>query len=72
MKKNLTVTRGEVGGEDGGKGEGFSGTTIKDTWPKPRGVEAGEGGGVGGKCRQLYLNNKLISKKQNNSINSIN
>ena len=26
--------------------EGFSGTTIKDTWPKPRGrVEGGEGGG---------------------------
>ena len=21
----------------GGKGEGFSGTTIKDTWTKPRG-----------------------------------
>ena len=30
-------------------GEGFSGTTIKDTWTKPRGdVEAGEGGGFGG------------------------
>ena len=29
-------------------GEGFSGTTIKDTWTKPRGrVEAGEGGGFG-------------------------
>ena len=27
-------------------GEGFSGTTIKDTWTKPRGgVEAREGGG---------------------------
>ena len=27
-------------------GEGFSGTTIKDTWTKPRGrVEAGEGDG---------------------------
>ena len=26
----------------------FSGTTIKDTWTKPRGrVEAGEGGGFG-------------------------
>ena len=42
--------------------EGFSGTTIKDTWTKPRGrVEAREGGGfgwggggvVGRKCRQL-------------------
>ena len=29
-------------------GEGFSGTTIKDTWTKPRRrVEAGEGGGFG-------------------------
>ena len=29
----------------GGRGEVFSGTTIKDTWTKPRvGVEAGEGG----------------------------
>ena len=29
-------------------GEGFSGTTIKDTWTKPRGrVEAGDGGGFG-------------------------
>ena len=38
----------------GGKGEGFSGTTIKDTWTKPRGVESGEGGGdswVGGRGR---------------------
>ena len=47
----------------GEKGEGFSGTTIKDTWTKPRGLEAregcgdgwGEGGVVGDKCRQLYL-----------------
>ena len=29
-------------------GEGFSGTTMKDTWTKPRGrVEAGEGSGIG-------------------------
>ena len=40
--------------------EGFSGTTIKDTWTKPReSVEAGEGGrfgwggGVGRKGIQL-------------------
>ena len=45
----------------GGRGEGFSGTTIKDTWTKPREkVEAKEAGGAGwgggssgGKCRQL-------------------
>ena len=35
------------GGGDSG-GEGFSGTTIKDTWTKPRWrVEAMEGGGFG-------------------------
>ena len=32
----------------GGRVEGFSGTTIKDTWTKPRGrVRAMEGGGFG-------------------------
>ena len=31
----------------GGRGEGFSGTTIKDIWTKPRVGEAGEGGGDG-------------------------
>ena len=49
----------------GGKGEEFSGTTIKDTWTKPkRGrIKGGEWGWlglvrvVGGKWRQLYLNN---------------
>ena len=41
----------------GGKGGGFSGTTIKDTWTKPRGsVEAREGGGFGqGAGRELSL-----------------
>ena len=29
----------------GVKREGFSGTTIKDTWTKPKRVESGEGGG---------------------------
>ena len=34
----------------GGKGEGFSGTTIKDTWTKPKGVgsSVGSGEGLGG------------------------
>ena len=49
----------------GGNGEGFAGTTMKDTWTKPRGVGSGEGGRdgwgrggmVGGKCTQMYLNN---------------
>ena len=32
----------------GGREEGFSGTTMKDSWTKPRwGVESGEGGGDG-------------------------
>ena len=32
----------------GGRGERFSGTTMKDTWTKSRGrVEAREGGGFG-------------------------
>ena len=46
----------------GGKGEGLSGATTKDTWTKSRGsVEVGKGGGFawdglrgwGEKCRQL-------------------
>ena len=52
----------------GGKEKGFSGTTIKDTWTKPRvgwsqGKEVGMAG-VGGKCRQLYLNNNKIKEKK--------
>ena len=56
----------------GEKGEGFSGTTIKDSWTKPRwGVGSVEGGGNGwgwgkvvrGKCRQLYLNKNNIIKR---------
>ena len=36
------------GGRRGQWGEGFSGTTTKDTWTKPRGtVKAREGGGFG-------------------------
>ena len=55
----------------GGKGELFTGTTIKDTWTKTRGqVEIGEGGGelwgggegVRGKGRKLYLNNNFKKK----------
>ena len=36
IKNKLTATRGEVGGDNGEKGEGFSGTCIKDTWTKPK------------------------------------
>ena len=39
---------GQGGVGRGQWGEGITGTTIKDTWTKPRGrVEAGEGGGFG-------------------------
>ena len=54
----------------GEKGEGFTGTTIKDIWTKPRGSGNRAGrwgwlgwwGGVGGKGRKLYLNNNKIQK----------
>ena len=41
----------------GEKGEGFTGTTIKDTWTKPRAVESGEGGrdSWGGGERQITV-----------------
>ena len=48
MKNKMTVTRREVGGDKEGKGRGLSGTTIKDSWTKPRRVGSGEGGGDGG------------------------
>ena len=74
IKNKLTVARGEVGGDNGGKGgEGLSGTCIKDTWATPKGgtIEGGRwgclglGGVVGGKWRQLYLNNnKKMQERQ--------
>ena len=58
----------------------FSGTSIKDTWTKPKGgkIKGGEwqcwgGGSDGGKWRQGYLNNnkkklkKCFSLMQNSS-----
>ena len=61
MRKNKT----KDGGDNGGKREGFSGTSMKDTWTKTRGGGIrdgrwgclGWGGLVGEKWRQLYLNN---------------
>ena len=42
------MTRGKWEGIVWGRREGFSGTTIKEIWAKPRGgVEAREGGGDG-------------------------
>ena len=38
IKNKLTVTRGEGGGDNGGrKGKGHQGTCIMDTWTKPKG-----------------------------------
>ena len=47
IKNKLTVTRWEVGGDNGEKGEGLSGTRIKDPWTKPEGVGLRERGGYG-------------------------
>ena len=46
--------------------EGFSGTSTKDTWTKPKvGVGmAGWEGVVRGKWRQLYLNNNFKKVKK--------
>ena len=50
-KENLTVTRGEVGGDNGEKRgrKGCQGTLIKDTQTKPKGarIEGGSGGWLG-------------------------
>ena len=47
IKNNLTLVRGEWGGDSGEKGLQEL-LTIKDIWTKSRGkVEAGEGGGFG-------------------------
>ena len=36
-----------MGGDNGGVEEGFSGTSIKDTWTKPERVGSKVGGGEG-------------------------
>ena len=59
------MIRRDQGGDNGGKGEGLTGTIIKDIWTITRGgwkQEWGCGGlgwwgGVGGKGRKLHLNN---------------
>ena len=55
----------------GGKGEGFSGTCIKQPWTKPKGgrIKGGKwgwlgwGGMVAGKQRPLNLNNNKKCEK---------
>ena len=58
-----------MGRDNGGaEGDGFFGTTIKDTWTKSKGLGSGVGGGDGwgggsdGEWRQLYLNNNKKRK----------
>ena len=79
IKNKLTVTREEMGGDNGGEGEkGCQGTCIKDTWTKPKGVriEGGRWGWLGqevvrGKWRQLYLNNNKKNVKKKNIVISV-
>ena len=68
IKNKLTLTRGEVGEDNGGKrGKGCQGTCIKDTWTKLKWGRIEDGrwgwlgweGVMGGKLRQLYLNNNF-------------
>ena len=52
------MTRGERGGDNGGKGEGFTGTSIKDTWTITRrgwkqGRKVGRAGMVGRGGRKM-------------------
>ena len=69
IKNKMTVTKGEVGGDNRGKGGSVFRKCIKDTWRTLRGVGSGEGGGdgwdggvVGGEWRQLYLDNNKNNK----------
>ena len=70
LRTNRQYPEGRWEGIMGRKGEGVSGTTIKDTWTKTRGSGIrggrwgwlGSGGVVGGKGRKLYLNNNKIQK----------
>ena len=61
--KLKTSNNNQRGAGRGQWGEGFSGTTIKDTWTKPRGkVEAREGGGFGWGQREWWGENADNSK----------
>ena len=55
IKNKLTVTREEVGGDNGwgagGEGKGHHGKCIKDPWRKPKGVGLMVGGKDGGAGR---------------------
>ena len=57
----------------GGKGEGFTGTIIKDTWTITRGVETGEGGregwGGGEKRQKTVLEQQQQQQKEPSGVN---
>ena len=63
IRNKLTVTRGEVGADNGGKRRKV--ICIKDPWTKPKGgrIDCERWGWLGwvsviwGQLRQLYLNN---------------
>ena len=66
------MTRGEKRGNFRGKGEGFVGTIIKDTWTITRGQGGNRGGKWGdgegwGEGRKLYLNNNFKKLKNKTS-----
>ena len=50
----------------GEKGEGFSGTSIKDTWTKPKGVGSGVGGkdGWSGGCGEVKMETTVVGQQK--------
>ena len=77
IKNNLTVIRGEVGEDNRERRGNFFQNNYKGHMDKkPRGYDIKGGkwgwlgweGVVGGKCRQLYLNNNKIIKLNKNAI----
>ena len=78
IKNKLTVTRGEGGGDNrgGDNGKGHQRVCIKDTGTNQKGdrIEGGRQGLmgrgrlVGGKWRQLYLNNNKKKIKENRDV----
>ena len=72
IKNKLTLTRGEVEGDNRGqRGKCCQGRCIRDTWTKPKGgrIKGGRwrslgcGGVVGWKWRQVYLNNNKKNRR---------
>ena len=64
----MTLTRGEVGADNGGKGGSVARNMYKGHMDKAKGrIKGGKWGwlgGRGGEWRQLYLNNNKKNKKK--------